>query len=45
MHTPFITNEFLPNFNNISIENCSFDHNKNKIINRIKLEDSFDSHT
>ena len=43
MHNPFITREFLLNFNNISIEKSSNDYNENKIINRIKLEDSIDS--
>jgi hypothetical protein len=43
MHTPLITRELLPNFNNISIEKSSNNHNENKIINRIKLEDSIDS--
>ena len=43
MHSPLIKQNPLPNLNNISIDNSILDRNENKIINRIKLEDSIDS--
>ena len=43
MHTPLIKQNPLPNLNNISVDKSILDHNENKIINRIKLEDSIDS--